>query len=97
MASVAVDIANFLDVDLIVLGGHGIQHVESRYVEVVAATLAQRPLSRHVRVVDVEASWLGVDAAVVGSAALVLHATYSPQLSALLGTGTPPADRAGGR
>lgn len=97
VASVAVDIANFLDVDLIVLGGHGIQHVESRYVEVVAATLARRPLSRHVRVVGVEASWLGVDAAVVGSAALVLHATYSPQLSALLGTGTPSADRTGGR
>ncbi|MEU5252054.1 ROK family transcriptional regulator [Streptomyces longwoodensis] len=97
VASVAVDIANFLDVDLIVLGGHGIQHVESRYVEVVAAALARRPLSRHVRVVGVEASWLGVDAAVVGSAALVLHATYSPQLSALLGTGTPSADRTGGR
>lgn len=84
VASVAVDIANFIDVDLIVLGGHGIQHVESRYVEVVAAVLARRPLSRHVRVVQVEASPLGTDAAVVGSAALVLHATYSPQLSALL-------------
>ncbi|MFI8232460.1 ROK family transcriptional regulator [Streptomyces sp. NPDC085900] len=94
VASVAVDIVNFIDVDLIVLGGHGIQHVESRYVEVVAAALASRPLSRHVRVVDVEASWLGTDAAVVGSAALVLHATYSPQLSALLGTGVVPGGRA---
>ncbi|MGV9351465.1 ROK family protein [Streptomyces spiralis] len=93
VASVAVDIVNFIDVDLIVLGGHGIQHVEQRYVEVVAAALASRPLSRHVRVVDVEASWLGTDAAVVGSAALVLHATYSPQLSALLGTGVAPGGR----
>ncbi|MEV6183237.1 ROK family transcriptional regulator [Streptomyces sp. NPDC052016] len=84
VASVAVNIANFIDVDLIVLGGHGIQHVESRYVDVVAAALATRPLSRHVRVVRAEASPLGADAAVVGSAALVLHATYSPQLSALL-------------
>lgn len=84
VASVAVDIANFIDVDLIVLGGHGIQHVESRYVDVVADVLARRPLSRHVRVVAVEASPLGTDAAVVGSAALVLHATYSPRLSALL-------------
>lgn len=84
VASVAVSIVNFIDVDLIILGGHGIQHVESRYVDVVASALATRPLSRHIRVVEVEASPLGTDAAVVGSAALVLHATYSPQLSALL-------------
>lgn len=84
VASVAVSIANFIDVDLIILGGHGIQHVESRYVDVVAAALAARPLARRIRVVKVEASPLGTDAAVVGSAALVLHATYSPQLSALL-------------
>lgn len=91
VASVAVDIANFIDVDLIVLGGHGIQHVESRYVDTVAAALASRPLARHIRVVEVEASPLGTDAAVVGSAALVLHATYSPQLSALVGTTVAPA------
>ncbi|MFJ1969549.1 ROK family transcriptional regulator [Streptomyces sp. NPDC087903] len=84
VASVAVSIANFIDVDLIILGGHGIQHVASRYVDVVAAALAARPLARRIRVVKVEASPLGTDAAVVGSAALVLHATYSPQLSALL-------------
>lgn len=84
VASVAVSIVNFLDVDLIVLGGHGIQHVESRYVNVVASALATRPLSRSIRVVEVKASPLGTDAAVVGGAALVLHSTYSPQLSALL-------------
>lgn len=84
VASVAVNIANFVDVDLIVLGGHAIQHVEMRYVEVVASALATRPLSRHIRIIDVAPSPLGADAAVVGSAALVLHATYSPQLSALL-------------
>ncbi|MGW1725819.1 ROK family transcriptional regulator [Streptomyces sp. NPDC002306] len=84
VASVAVTIANFIDVDLIILGGHGIQHVESRYVDAVTAALTSRPLARHIRVVQVAASPLGVDAAVVGSAALVLHATYSPQLSALL-------------
>ncbi|MFI1168598.1 ROK family protein [Streptomyces sp. NPDC020801] len=84
VASLAVSIVNFIDVDLIVLGGHGIQHVESRYVDAVASALATRPLSRAIRVVQVEASPLGTDAAVVGGAALVLHATYSPQLSALL-------------
>lgn len=84
VASLAVSIVNFIDVDLIVLGGHGIQHVESRFVDAVASALATRPLSRAIRVVQVEASPLGTDAAVVGGAALVLHATYSPQLSALL-------------
>ncbi len=84
VATVAVSIANFIDVDLIILGGHGIQHVESRYVDAVASALAARPLARHIRTVQVEASPLGADAAVVGSAALVLHATYSPQLSSLV-------------
>ncbi|MBF8186225.1 ROK family transcriptional regulator [Nonomuraea sp. K274] len=84
VASVAVNVANFIDVDLIVLGGHGIEHVETRYVDAVASALATRPLSRRIRIVDVTPSPLGAAAAVVGSAALVLHATYSPQLSALL-------------
>ncbi len=56
VASVAVSVANFVDVDLIVLGGHGIEHVEDRFVAAVAAALATRPLSRHIRVVDVAAS-----------------------------------------
>jgi predicted NBD/HSP70 family sugar kinase len=84
VASVAVNVANITDVDLIVLGGHGILHVEKRYGDAVASALASRPLSRHIRRVDVALSPLGADAAVVGSAALVLHATYSPQLSALI-------------
>ncbi|MEU3250097.1 ROK family transcriptional regulator [Streptomyces sp. NPDC006997] len=84
VASVASSVANLLDVDLIVLGGHGIGEVESRYVDVVASALATRPVSRHIRVVDVTASPHGADAAPVGSAALVLHTAYSPQLSALL-------------
>ncbi|GAB3825887.1 hypothetical protein GCM10027610_006480 [Dactylosporangium cerinum] len=46
--------------------------------------LATRPLARRIRIVDVALSPLGVDAAVVGGAALVLHATFSPQVSSLL-------------
>ncbi|GLX99111.1 sugar kinase [Herbidospora sp. NBRC 101105] len=84
VASVAVSVANFVDVDLIVLGGHGIEHVEDRFAAAVAAALSTRPLSRHIRVVEVAASPLGADAAVVGAATLVLHTTYSPQLSAFL-------------
>ncbi|MFG1708877.1 ROK family transcriptional regulator [Nonomuraea sp. M3C6] len=84
VASVAVNIANITDVDLIVLGGHGILRVEKRYVDAVASALATRHMSRVIRMVDVALSPLGVDAAVVGGAALVLHATYSPKLSALI-------------
>ncbi|WP_198168401.1 ROK family transcriptional regulator [Herbidospora yilanensis] len=84
VASVAVSVANFVDVDLIVLGGHGIEHVEDRFAAAVADALSTRPLSRHIRIVEVAASPLGADAAVVGAATLVLHTTYSPQLSAFL-------------
>ncbi|MEO3867379.1 ROK family transcriptional regulator [Nonomuraea sp. B12E4] len=84
VGSVAVSLANFVDVDLIVLGGRGIEHVEKRYVDAVSSALAARPLARHIRLVGVAPSPLGADAAVVGGAALVLHATYSPQLSALV-------------
>ncbi|MFJ3667103.1 ROK family transcriptional regulator [Streptomyces sp. NPDC090106] len=84
VATIAVSVVNFIDVDLIVLGGHGIEHVESRYVDVVSAALKSRPLSRSIRVVEAKASPLGASAAVIGAAALVLHSTYSPQLSALL-------------
>lgn len=84
VASVAVNVVNIADVDLIVLGGHGIGHVETLYLDAVNVALATRPLSRHVRVAGAAVSPLGPDAAVIGAASLVLHATYSPQLSALL-------------
>lgn len=84
VASVAVNVVNIADVDLIVLGGHGIRRVEKLYLDSVTEALATRPLSRHVRVAEAAVSPLGPDAAVVGAASLVLHATYSPQLSALL-------------
>ncbi|KAB2352412.1 ROK family transcriptional regulator [Actinomadura rudentiformis] len=84
VATVVVNVVNITDVDLVVLGGHGIRNVEKPYVDAVTSAVAARPLSRHVRVVDIELSPLGADAAVVGGAALVLHATYSPQLSELL-------------
>ncbi|MBW8487200.1 ROK family transcriptional regulator [Actinomadura parmotrematis] len=84
VATAAVNVVNITDVDLIVLGGHGIRGVEPAFAGAVTAALATRPLSRHVREIAVASSPLGVDAAVIGGAALVLHAAYSPQLSALL-------------
>lgn len=84
LATVVVNVVNIVDVDLVILGGHGIRHVEARFRHAVVRALASRPLARHIRVVDVALSPLGVDAAVVGGAALVLHATFSPQVSSLL-------------
>ncbi|MEV4510775.1 ROK family transcriptional regulator [Dactylosporangium sp. NPDC049525] len=84
LATVVVNVVNIVDVDLVILGGHGIRHVEARFRQAVVRALATRPLARHIRIVDVALSPLGVDSAVVGGAALVLHATFSPQVSSLL-------------
>ncbi|UWP79525.1 ROK family transcriptional regulator [Dactylosporangium fulvum] len=84
LATVVVNVVNIVDVDLVVLGGHSIRHVETRFQRAVERALATRPLARGIRTVPVALSPLGPDAAVVGGAALVLHATYSPQVSELL-------------
>ncbi|MFB9338767.1 ROK family transcriptional regulator [Actinoplanes octamycinicus] len=84
LATAVVNVANILDIDLVVLGGHGLRHLEDRFRTAVAEALATRPLARRIRAVRVEVSPLGADAAVVGAAALVLHTTYAPQVSELL-------------
>jgi predicted NBD/HSP70 family sugar kinase len=84
VATAVVNVVSVTDVDLVVLGGHGIEHVEKLYVEAAQRAVATRVMSRHIRVVDVVLSPLGADAAVVGGASLVLHTTYSPRLSELL-------------
>lgn len=84
LATAVVNVVNVTDVDLVVFGGHGIRQVGELYVEAAREAVATRVMSRHIRVVDVTLSPLGADAAVVGAAALVLHTTYSPHLSALL-------------
>ncbi|AEV83677.1 Putative xylose repressor [Actinoplanes sp. SE50] len=84
LATAVVNVANILDVDLFVLGGHGLRHLESRFRDAAAKALETRPLARSIRTVRVEVSPLGADAAVVGAAALVLHTTYAPQVSELL-------------
>jgi predicted NBD/HSP70 family sugar kinase len=84
LATVVVTVVNIVDVDLVVLGGHGIRDVEARFRRAVERALVTRPLARRIRTTNVEISPLGSDAAVVGAAALVLHATYSPRVSELL-------------
>ncbi len=84
LAHVVVNVVNVVDVDLVVLGGPAVQSIEERLRATVARALATRPIARTIRSVDVQVSPLGSDAALVGAASLVLHAVYSPQVSALL-------------
>lgn len=84
LATAVVNVVNIVDVDLVVLGGHSLRHVETRFRSAVERALLTRPLARDIRTTRVELSPLGPDAAVVGAAALVLHATYSPRVSELL-------------
>ncbi|MEV6926377.1 ROK family transcriptional regulator [Dactylosporangium sp. NPDC051485] len=84
LATVAVNVVNIVDVELIILGGHGIRHVESHFREAVTRALGERAIARRIRQVDVALSPLGDDAAAVGGATLVLHSTFSPQVSSLL-------------
>lgn len=84
LATAVVNVANILDIDLVVLGGHGLRHLETPFRDATARALGTRPLARNIRTVRVEVSPLGADAAVVGAAALVLHTTYAPQVSELL-------------
>lgn len=84
LAHVVVNVVNVVDVDLVVIGGHAIAGIEASLRTAVARALATRPMAREIRTVGVEISPLGADAALVGAASLVLHARYSPQVSALL-------------
>jgi predicted NBD/HSP70 family sugar kinase len=84
VATVVVNVVNIVDVDLVVLGGHGIQHVEDRFRSAAERALQTRPLARRIRTARVELSPLARDAAAIGGAALVLYATYSPRVSELL-------------
>lgn len=84
LATVVVNVVNMVDVDLVVLGGHGIRSVETLFRDTVDAALQTRPLARKIRTTRVELSPLEQDAAAIGGAALVLYSNYSPQISALL-------------
>ena len=84
LATVVVNVVNIVDVDLVVLGGHGLRHVEERFRSTVEQALQTRPMARRIRTARVELSPLARDAVAVGGAALVLYATYSPQVSDLL-------------
>lgn len=84
LADAAVSIVNMLDIDLLVLGGPAMNEVADVYRQVVAAAVATRPLARRLHTVQVATSPIAADAAAIGAASLVFHATYAPRLSTLL-------------
>ncbi|MGP3962490.1 ROK family transcriptional regulator [Nonomuraea sp. 3N208] len=86
LADAAVSVVNMLDIDLLVLGGPALREVGEIYREVIAAAVASRALARRLHTVRVETSPIAADAAAIGAASLVFHATYAPRLgSTLLG------------
>ncbi|MFC4535061.1 ROK family transcriptional regulator [Sphaerisporangium dianthi] len=84
LAAAAVSIVNVLDIDLLVLGGPAMHDVGHIYHEVIAEAVATRPLARRLHQVEVVTSPIAADAAAIGAASLVFHATYAPRLGALL-------------
>ncbi|MFC5824509.1 ROK family transcriptional regulator [Nonomuraea insulae] len=84
LADAAVSVVNMLDIDLFVLGGPALREVGEIYREVIARAVSDRPLARRLHAVRVETSPHPDDAAAIGAASLVFHATYAPRLGALL-------------
>ncbi|WP_214410633.1 ROK family transcriptional regulator [Sphaerisporangium fuscum] len=84
LADAAVSIVNMLDIDLLVLGGPAMHEAAGIYRQVIADAVATRPLARRLHKVQVEISPIAADAAAIGAASLVFHATYAPRLGTLL-------------
>ncbi|MBF8185180.1 ROK family transcriptional regulator [Nonomuraea sp. K274] len=84
LADAAVSVVNMLDIDLLVLGGPALRDVGEIYREVIARAVSSRSLARRLHAVRVETSPIAADAAAIGAATLVFHATYAPRLGALL-------------
>ncbi len=84
LADAAVSVVNLLDIDLLVLGGPALREVGEIYREVIARAVSSRSLARRLHPVRVETSPIAADAAAIGAASLVFHATYAPRLGTLL-------------
>ncbi len=83
LADAAVVIANVLDVELLVVGGHSLRDVGEIYRERIAGALTRLPLARKVHTVGVALSRLAEDAAAIGAASLVFHQAYAPSIADL--------------
>ncbi|MEV6171765.1 ROK family protein [Streptomyces sp. NPDC051954] len=76
-----VGLVDLLDIDLVVLGGPFFtDEAAPLYLAHIAEMVNDFPTARRLRHVDVEASVLGPEAAAVGAASTIFHATFTPRL-----------------
>ncbi|MFE2636256.1 ROK family protein [Streptomyces scopuliridis] len=77
----ALGMVDLLDIDLIVLGGPFFtEDVAGFYLDEIARTVNAFPTARRLRRVAVEPSVLSAEAAAVGAASTMFHATFTPRL-----------------
>lgn len=77
----ALGLVDLLDIDLIVLGGPFFtDDVADYYLEEISHAVNEFPTARRLRRVHVERSVLSAEAAAVGAASTLFHATFTPRL-----------------
>ncbi|GHJ42410.1 ROK family protein [Streptomyces sp. TS71-3] len=77
----ALGLVDLLDIDLIVLGGPFFtEDVADFYLDEIGRTVNEFPTARRLRRVEVERSVLSAEAAAVGAASTIFHATFTPRL-----------------
>ncbi|MEU5025087.1 ROK family protein [Streptomyces milbemycinicus] len=77
----ALGLVDLLDIDLIVLGGPFFtDDVADCYLEEIGRAVNEFPTARRLRRVHVERSVLSAEAAAVGAASTLFHATFTPRL-----------------
>ncbi|SEN36891.1 ROK family protein [Actinacidiphila rubida] len=79
----ALGLVDLLDIDLLVLGGPFFtDDVAGFYLEEIRRVVNEYPTARRLRRVEVEPSVLSAEAAAVGAASTIFHATFTPRLRA---------------
>ncbi|WP_232792536.1 ROK family transcriptional regulator [Actinacidiphila yeochonensis] len=77
----ALGLVDLLDIDLIVLGGPFFtEDTAAFYLEEIHRVVNEFPTARRLRRVEVEPSVLSAEAAAVGAASTIFHATFTPRL-----------------
>jgi predicted NBD/HSP70 family sugar kinase/transposase len=77
----ALGLVDLLDIDLIVLGGPFFtDDVAGFYLDEISRVVNDFPTARRLRHVEVERSVLSAEAAAVGAASTIFHATFTPRL-----------------
>ncbi|WP_281404779.1 ROK family protein [Streptomyces malaysiensis] len=78
----ALSLVDLLDIDLVVLGGPFFTDgVADLYTSEISRIVNDFPTARRLRRVDVERSVLSREAAAVGAASTIFHATFTPRLA----------------